>query len=276
MIARVPRLFDLPHQAPTRLTATANVPGLQDCANQVHNMASSPPFDGDEDAALRYAIELSLRDSGAGNTEKAIEISSDEDDDPDDLDAGPSYPSLTSTKSALVSPKRAERIHGSMGESISSSAPTPTPPASTAAVPGLAGLDRKRMEEERLARLGKRKAPESSTDETARRQKPRLGDGDARKDEPNAAPRQQRLPFPKGVVKKTWAFGYSRQGDDIKIEEVLQKNQLEMAVLSSFQWDEEWMLSKIDIQKTKLILIAFASSETQVRSPLVNMRKRNY
>jgi hypothetical protein len=73
-----------------------------------------------------------------------------------------------------------------------------------------------------------------------------------------------RLTFPRGVVKKTWAFGQPRQGDDIKIEEVLQKHQLELAVLSSYQWDEEWLLSKIDLARTKLILVAFAVDDAQV------------
>lgn len=44
-----------------------------------------------------------------------------------------------------------------------------------------------------------------------------------------------------GIVKKTWAFGYDRRGDDIKIEEVLQKNDLQLAVLSSYQIDADCM-----------------------------------
>ncbi len=46
-----------------------------------------------------------------------------------------------------------------------------------------------------------------------------------------------------GIVKKTWAFGYDRRGDDIKIEEVLQKNDLQLAVLSSYQIDADCMSS---------------------------------
>ncbi len=66
-------------------------------------------------------------------------------------------------------------------------------------------------------------------------------------------------------MKKTWVYGQARLGDDIKIEEVLQKTQLELAVLSSFQWDEDWLMSKVDITRTKLILVAFAADEAQVR-----------
>lgn len=43
------------------------------------------------------------------------------------------------------------------------------------------------------------------------------------------------LKYPKGVVLKTWVYGSPRQGNDIKIEEVLQKDDLELAVLSAFQ-----------------------------------------
>lgn len=65
------------------------------------------------------------------------------------------------------------------------------------------------------------------------------------------------IQYPHGVVKQTWAFGFPRSGD-IKIEEVLQKDDLGLAVLSSFQWDQEWILSKLNMKKTKLILVAQA------------------
>lgn len=72
------------------------------------------------------------------------------------------------------------------------------------------------------------------------------------------------LHFPDGVVKKTWAQGYPRD-NDIKIEEVLQKNDLEMAVLSAFQWDADWILGKLDMVKTRLICVMQAKTEEEVR-----------
>jgi hypothetical protein len=69
--------------------------------------------------------------------------------------------------------------------------------------------------------------------------------------------------YPKGVIKKTWAFGYPRE-NDIKIEEVLQKHDLELAVLSSFQWDDEWIMSKLDIKKTKVICVVQSENEEHV------------
>ena len=165
------------------------------------------------------------------------------------------------------------------------------------------GLDRKKMEEERLARLHKRKVSQVDMGDgiDARlpdrpAQRPKIaGEGSLSSGEKSRVPKASPLgaasssvpmdtssaapeaaapasssrpplvlPFPHGVVKKTWAYQQPRQGDDIKIEEVLQKNDLKLAVVSSFQWDEHWMLSKIDITRTKLMLIAFAASEAQV------------
>jgi len=57
--------------------------------------------------------------------------------------------------------------------------------------------------------------------------------------------RQPKLAYPHGVVKKTWAFGHGRTGDDIKLEEVLEPHTLRTAVLSAFQWDPDWILSKL-------------------------------
>lgn len=53
------------------------------------------------------------------------------------------------------------------------------------------------------------------------------------------------LVYPHGVVRKTWAFRHVRDGMDIKIEEVLEPATLRTAVLSAFQWDAEWVLSKL-------------------------------
>ncbi|KAL2257244.1 hypothetical protein VTK26DRAFT_448 [Humicola hyalothermophila] len=156
------------------------------------------------------------------------------------------------------------------------------------------------MEEERLARLSKRKASELGEASSPRHsQRPKIAStaesspsvqstallntfddvekgqrasssssssssSESQTAKPSNPPRTTtKIPFPHGVVKKTWAWGQRRLGDDIKIEEVLQKHQLQMAVLSSFQWDEEWLLSKIDLARTKLILIAFAADDAQ-------------
>lgn len=197
------------------------------------------------------------------------------------------------------------------------------------------GMDRKKMEEERLARLHKRKAsqvdvgdgddvhlpsrpvqrpkmtvegpsssgekekttrpkgtPSSATLSSAPKPKvpkdpppsstPPTNPGDTNSAAPEAAAPASSsrpplaLPFPRGVLKKTWAYQQPRKGDDIKIEEVLQKQDLQLAVVSSFQWDEHWMLSKIDITRTKLVLVAFAANEAQVGGAVCSLNWRSH
>lgn len=123
---------------------------------------------------------------------------------------------------------------------------------------GLLALDRKKMEEERLQRLAKRRRRASSDDDVVEVPPPK------RKalSEPSKSPSLP--PFANGTVKRTWARGYPRTPDDIKIEEVLQKDSLLLAVLSSYQWDDEWILSMVDLRRTKLLLLAFAADESQV------------
>ncbi|KAF2863232.1 phospholipase D/nuclease [Piedraia hortae CBS 480.64] len=123
-------------------------------------------------------------------------------------------------------------------------------------VGSMLGLDRKAMEEERLARLASRKRtispPPLRGPSKLARVEPSGSRGLAtaptrtseishsRSEKSNSG-----LAYPDGVVKKTWAYGHSRNGQDVKIEEVLEPSTLRTAVLSSFQWDVEWVLSKL-------------------------------
>ncbi|KAI4177883.1 MAG: hypothetical protein LQ346_007600 [Caloplaca aetnensis] len=139
-------------------------------------------------------------------------------------------------------------------------APAPQPAVST----GLLGLDRKAMEQERLAR--KRKAPISPPSMRKFAKHAQSASvipvvGAPRSAHRNPTPRQTDLAFPNGAIRKTWAFGYPREGDDIKLEEVLQKNELSLAVLSSFQWDVEWLLRKLNTKSTQLVFVMQADTE---------------
>ncbi|KAI9797749.1 MAG: hypothetical protein M1835_006921 [Candelina submexicana] len=81
------------------------------------------------------------------------------------------------------------------------------------------------------------------------------------------------LQYPRGTVKKSWAFGHPRDGD-IKIEEVLQKQSLRIAVLSAFQWDVEWLLTKLDMAETKMVFVMQAKDDAtkqQYRRETSNM-----
>lgn len=138
------------------------------------------------------------------------------------------------------------------------------------------GLDRRKMEEERLARLQRKRKRSISPDaaNTSLSVTPRVSDqnlpseGNQTTALASQAPfslRDQmpqgvhpKLTFHQGVVKKTWCFGYPRGGDDIKLEEIINKTELEAAVLSSFVWDFDWLFPKFDTKRTKFVLVMHA------------------
>lgn len=152
---------------------------------------------------------------------------------------------------------------------------------------GIFGLDRKRMEQERLARSN-RKRQRSISPPPLRRDQERPKKVVAREVidlEADSEPSPLRnstlksplndaqgkttlvqpdnfasLQYPKGAVKKTWAFGHPRE-NDIKIEEVLQKDKLKVAVLSAFDWDIDWVLSKLNTQTTKMVFVMQAKGK---------------
>ena len=138
---------------------------------------------------------------------------------------------------------------------------------------GPLGLDRKQMEQERLAR--KRKAASISPPPPRRTAAtdPSILPVPAQQTEAESALRTttaSQVPsgstgkgpaFLVGTVKKTWAFGHERKGDDIKLEEVLQKSDLNLAVLSSFQWDIDWLLAKINTRSTQITLVMQAKDK---------------
>ncbi|KAJ5980061.1 hypothetical protein N7481_007359 [Penicillium waksmanii] len=69
------------------------------------------------------------------------------------------------------------------------------------------------------------------------------------------------IQWPSGIVKKTRLANSPRKHDDISIEEVLQKDDLELAVLSSFLWDMEWILGKLNTKETRILLVVHAANE---------------
>lgn len=151
--------------------------------------------------------------------------------------------------------------------------------------PGILGLDRKKMEEERLARLMKRKidtSPDRREAKQSRTESPkgkRAGIKSPHKSPtPKPEPRKEQpkarsvdtptstpsVQFPAGVIKKTWNANARRIGNDIKINEVFQASDLELAVLSSFMWDMDWLFSNLDTKKTRFLLIMQAKEESTV------------
>ena len=196
---------------------------------------------GDEDEDLRQAIALSLQDQANGpelTLKDAIELDSETEDDEAVHTADNTQQGVHTiiTKSPQYDAEAATgELAGKLAESEGSK---PTSSLS------FLGIDRKKMEQERLAR--KRKVSISPppprkilrTSPGLPIEGPELQLGSSKNFGPPV--------FPGGTVKKTWAFGHTRTGDDIKLEEVLQRQDLNLAVLSSFQWDVEWLLAKIN------------------------------
>ncbi|KAL8955709.1 MAG: hypothetical protein Q9183_006549 [Haloplaca sp. 2 TL-2023] len=69
------------------------------------------------------------------------------------------------------------------------------------------------------------------------------------------------LPYPYGTVKKTYALKHPRSSDDITLEEILQPSSLSLTVLSSFQWDMQWLFKKLNTSTTQLVLVMQADDE---------------
>jgi hypothetical protein len=284
-------------------------------------------YGSDEDEELKRAIALSLQgtnqaSSSASTTQSGraaqtidlstppktstnsiIDLISDSEDD--DLDPRPVPPIKSALPSETVNVMQQTQMARDVNIPLQSSAAS-----ATGSIFATLGIDRKRMEEERLARARKRKASISPPPTTRRSNSPHgllsvnaeggirgmkksmlmdlkalsstiatsasEGSGSASSSfaglanqavQEIKAYRQVQQPvgigiqFPDGAIKKTWAFGYPR-ADDIKIEEVLQKEDLELAVLSSFQWSEDWVFSKLK-STTKVILVVQAKDEAQ-------------
>ncbi|KAG8411959.1 hypothetical protein J3459_016100 [Metarhizium acridum] len=126
-------------------------------------------------------------------------------------------------------------------------------------------LNRKKMEEERLARIATKRHRICDEEDAVQIPGPKRVAISAMNTNSKAT-----VPFPRGTVKRTWARGYDRSPDDIKIEEVLQRDKLVLALISSFQWDEAWLLSKIDTSRTKVLLAAFARDDAQKQEMRMN------
>ena len=202
--------------------------------------------DSEDDDGIRKAIALSLQGEQGSNVETPIALDDDE---------------------GLLRPMNRPTAANSMG---------------------LLGLDRKQMEQERLSRKRKASTPipyapksvqVSNFESAIRPGSPRSllrppshsqltpPLSQTRKDMESSQPLQwgslgsakrhksgDEPVFLHGVVKKTWASSYPPGSDVITLEELLQKNDLQLALLSSFQWDIPWLLAKMNISETLITL----------------------
>ncbi|KAJ5613043.1 hypothetical protein N7510_006237 [Penicillium lagena] len=274
------------------------------------------------DPDLKAAIEASLRDTQRSNPSgesssrvthhSLVDLTADSDDESDVKEVHPKSKSLigSETEDEAEEDEDDEELKRALAMSLEkntkedvSQAPIPSatekistmlsnasaPNVPVASKPsGILGLNRKQMEEERLARLKKRKADDGSSplpesESKVPRTEPVLRDTAIPFSSPTLTstppsnicqstaansskfgvqPTARPVPqWPLGAVKKTHVSGIPRKGDDITIEEVFQRADLELAVLSSFMWDMEWLFSKLDTQRTRFIFVMQAKEE---------------
>jgi Tyrosyl-DNA phosphodiesterase len=301
-----------------------------------------------EDALFRAAIEASLRDSQpqgqAGEVssppveENIVDLTFDSDSE-NGNDLQQIFPKSKSVVGSDTDNEAAEdddedlraaialsleSVHqrddkDNDDESTTTKASEQPPKAQQRSQPfGFLGMDRKKMEEERLARLAKRKADDGDDSpcpqpakavktEPTRAPETRRGDQSPRPqpakasiiripdthgsdpfiqhgrvpreappaicnqfaaNDPKCGVRPTARPVPQwplGAVKQTAIASRLRQHNDITIEEVLQRGDLEAAVLSSFMFDVKWLLSKVNNFQTPVILVMHAKEEETVR-----------
>ncbi|KAL9033040.1 MAG: hypothetical protein Q9214_007700, partial [Letrouitia sp. 1 TL-2023] len=208
--------------------------------------------DSDED--IKRAIQLSLESSSSQTEATHMAISQ------------------VSSRSVidLVSDEEAGPDSATQKSDVHAKSPSvELPPRSK----GILGLNRKAMELERLARKRKASTSPPQSQKAARqygessvRQQHQLGKN-ARPSpsellEDRSSPLMgkemstltSRIQFPNGAIKKTWALGHERV-NDIKLEEVLQRDSLQLAVFSSFQWDVDWLFRKINAKTTQIVFV---------------------
>lgn len=241
----------------------------------------SSPHDEDED--FRFAIALSLGNTQVSQSQVIDLVSDDDEDDDDELrqaialslqesekvdsNGGPS------TQHSNIEPAESPFKYGSareMNRNLTQTqtevTPSSTPTQAAASAPKSTtnsfGFDRKAMEQERLARLEKRKrspSPERPSKMTTKQPSANPRETASKSSKSSEKPALP-LQFPNGCIKRTWAYKHART-NDIKIEEVLQADTLNIAVISAFNWDDDWVYEKLPWDRMKQIWVMSCKGE---------------
>ncbi|KAF9245169.1 hypothetical protein DTO012A7_8824 [Penicillium roqueforti] len=282
------------------------------------------------DPELTAAIEASRQDMYRQQNRQAsqdnfVDLTNDSGDDSDIEEVFPKSKSVVSSETE--DGDEHEQLQRALAMSMEQDAQSPkhaTAPheVSAASTGSILGMNRKQMEEERLARLAKRKTgnslSESKVDDTTSKRKANDTSSKRKADDTSSTlpspvsrklPRTEPLParhsvalanpfqdapqastarvrsqvcrqlatnapnvdiqptscsvaqWPLGAVKKTHIAGFPRSGNDITIEEVIQRGDLELGVFSSFMWDMPWLCSKFNNLTTRIIFVMQANDE---------------
>ncbi|KAF1937487.1 phospholipase D/nuclease [Clathrospora elynae] len=174
-----------------------------------------------DDEDLKLAMAMSLQQIPPTASNEVIDLTSVSDDEDEHL-------------------RRAIAL--SQQESAKSDALQPDVATTTSTAAFFKGIDRKAMEQERLARLGKRKRDPSPEEPSKQAARSTLSKSSER----------PTLQYSKGAIKRTFATKYPRT-DDITIDELLEASDVNVAVISSFMWDSNWLYKKLDPVKVKQV-----------------------
>jgi hypothetical protein len=216
-------------------------------------MASSD----DEDLKLALALSMQHDSSVVRKHPTAINETVDLTSDTEDEDEDMRRAIAMSLQGSEESEKLEQPVVGSslcVGPTLIRAAGTSDKPM------GISGLDRKTMEQERLARMGKRKreqSPERPSKQIVKPSAPEVTQTLVVKSQVLEATHPQ---YPRGTIKRTAATRFPRT-DDITLDEVLEADSLNIAVISSFMWDSEWLSEKLNPRKVKQIWIMNAKGQ---------------
>ncbi|KAH6625205.1 tyrosyl-DNA phosphodiesterase domain-containing protein [Boeremia exigua] len=224
----------------------------------------------DEDLKLAKALSMHQKYSTA-TTKAVVDLTSDNEGEDEDEDLKRAI--AMSLQDDVYSTESTEPlVVDEEFETVTSSQAVLTPQAAepSSVLQTLAGnsfvMDRKSMESERLKRLAERKRKRSSSLDQPSRQL-QEAQAPAKLHCPSGSHQRsnESLQYPRGTIKRTFAAKLPRT-DDLTIDELLQASIVSIAVISSFQWDAEWLGRKLSHNKIKQHWVMNArDAETQAR-----------
>ena len=236
---------------------------LYNSTNRVGDAMTSS--DGDEDLELAMALSIQQSPSAASTNKVVVDLTSDrEGEDDEDLKRAIVLSLRDNVQLAVPIQQNADAMQkeSDMTRTAQTAELTQQAPKSTSGKPQALPMttsfawNRKAMEQERLARLEKSKrkrspSPDEPSKHLSQTSVPAASKG-------NSAGHQQPagrvLRYPKGVIKRTFATKFPRT-NDLTVDELLEASSLKIAVISSFQWDEEWLRTKLDYTKVRQIWV---------------------
>lgn len=206
--------------------------------------------DDDEDLKLAIAMSLQLNPPAIPQTavrsNEAIDLTSDTEDEDDDENLRraiqlslqevdrKSHRDRTTVELSNVAKAVPSTSHQSK---LLAQSDTAAPTASVGPL-NFIGLDRKAMEQERLLRLGKRKRERSPDQPAKHLMHTSATEPSISSSIPDGSPKTEIIQYPMGTIKRTFAIR-SPRANDITVDEVLQAESINIAVISSFMWDAE-------------------------------------